>query len=145
MRVRFFGKNVNNSKFSIYFYLHSKAKCTYGVPNSNPVARKSFTFRNKNNNKTQGDVKLFLVTEFEFVYAITALYYAYLWILAFSCELKKMSLWILKYSCVILSTQIFIKFKCQVFFSILFYCVMTYKLYFLRPLSIHYLADLLFS
>ena len=25
-------------------HAHSKAKCSYGVPNSNPVARKSFTF-----------------------------------------------------------------------------------------------------
>ena len=43
--------------------------------NSNPVARKSFLFRGKNNNKTLGSVKLFLATGFEFVCAITALYF----------------------------------------------------------------------
>ena len=57
---------------------HIKAKCNYDVPNSNPVTNKNFTFRTKNNNKTQVNVKLFLatVTGFEFVYAITALYFS---------------------------------------------------------------------
>ena len=30
----------------------TKVKCSYGVPISNPVARKSFTFKRQNNNKT---------------------------------------------------------------------------------------------
>ena len=50
----------------------TKAKCSYGIQNSNPVTREKFTFRS--NNKTQGNVKLFLVTRFKFVHAITALY-----------------------------------------------------------------------
>ena len=37
----------------------AKVNCSYGVPNSNPVARKSFTFSRQNNNKTQKNVKLF--------------------------------------------------------------------------------------
>ena len=52
------------------------AKYRYGVPNSNPVGRKSFTFRSKNNNKTHGNVKLFLATGFELVYAIIAVYFS---------------------------------------------------------------------
>ena len=52
------------------------AKCSYGVPNSNPVTRKSLTFRCKNSNKTHGNVKLFLATGFEFEYAIIALYFS---------------------------------------------------------------------
>ena len=40
----------------------AKVKCSYGVPVSNPVARKSFIFRSQNNNKT---VKLSPATGFE--------------------------------------------------------------------------------
>ena len=55
---------------------HIEAKSSYGVPNSNPVARIFFTFRSKNNNKTHGNVKLFMATRIELVYAITALYFS---------------------------------------------------------------------
>ena len=51
-------------------------KSSYGVPNSNPVTRKSLTFRSKNNNKTHRKVKLFLATGFEFEYSIIALYFS---------------------------------------------------------------------
>ena len=53
------------------------AKCSYGVPNSNPITRKSLTSRSKNNNsnKTHGNVKLFLATGFEFEYTTIALYF----------------------------------------------------------------------
>ena len=54
----------------------SKVRCSYGILNSISVARKSFTFRSKNNNKTHGNLKLFLVTGFELVYAIIAVYFS---------------------------------------------------------------------
>ena len=52
-----------------------KEECSYGISNLDPVVKKSFTSRSKNSTKTQGNVKLFLVSGFEFVYAISALYF----------------------------------------------------------------------
>jgi hypothetical protein len=57
-----------------YADLKVKVKCSYSVPNSNPATCKSVTLSSKN--KTQGNVKLFLATEVEFMYAITALYFS---------------------------------------------------------------------
>ena len=39
------------------------------------LPEKRFTFRGENNNKAKGKVKLFLANGFEFLYAITALYF----------------------------------------------------------------------
>ena len=53
-----------------------KVKCSYGVPISNPVARKSFTFRSKNNNKTQRNVIFFSGDRVWNWYDIIALYFS---------------------------------------------------------------------
>ena len=55
---------------SKFLVLEFVAASLLTLTNSNPVARKSFTFRSKNNNKIQGIVKLFPANGFEFVYAM---------------------------------------------------------------------------
>ena len=53
--------------FKGYFIL----KCSYGALTKFKLSRQF-----KNNNKTQGNVKLILATGFEFVYAVAALYFS---------------------------------------------------------------------
>ena len=57
--------------------MHSKVKCSYDWlcrTNNKPSRQKKFQIYNQNNNKTMANVKYFLATGFEFVYAITSFY-----------------------------------------------------------------------
>ena len=54
----------------------TKVDCSYGVHKFKPSRQKFFHIEKKNNNKTRINLKHFLATGFEFMYAVTVLYFS---------------------------------------------------------------------
>ena len=72
--------NCENHKITV-FHLHILPielytnQRSYGIPKFKPICQNFFHIERINNNKTRANVNLFLVTGFEFGYAVTALYF----------------------------------------------------------------------
>ena len=62
--------------FTHEFLAGGKVKSGYGVHKFKPSRQKKLYIEKKSDNKTQTNVKLLLVTGFEFVYCVTAFYFS---------------------------------------------------------------------